>query len=92
MNTINNWELLQIDLDANDLIKAKRASLGLKTDNNRIDTADLVCIVKALSQNGFVVVKLVDIKDALVKAFEDGVNKTHDSAESYLHSLANPPQ
>jgi hypothetical protein len=54
---ITPLDLFMLDVKSNQFIKKYRDSLGLETQNNRVDTGDLKMIVLALYEMGFDVVE-----------------------------------
>lgn len=57
VSTFKDHEVFTLDVKANDMIKKHRASLNLVTASNRIDTGDLRCIILALDEMGYCIVK-----------------------------------
>ena len=54
---INPFEIMQIEIAANDRIKDYRKSLGLETPRNRIDVGDIKCLLSVLAENGFSIIR-----------------------------------
>ena len=54
---INYFDVIQIDVKANKLIKDYRKSLGLETPQNRIDNGDIKCILSVMNGMGFSIIR-----------------------------------